>query len=116
MTSFIRTGIPSAGIFIGPTAWLLNTQINYALVPWICAHPMPLVPAIAIALTLLSLAGGFVSWRAYERAPMTSEPDSSGAGRSHRFTSLMGIAIAILFALVILTQGAAGLVLHGCER
>jgi hypothetical protein len=28
----------------------------------------------------------------------------------------IGVAMAILFAAVILVQGAAGLVFHGCER
>jgi hypothetical protein len=116
MTSFLRTGIPSAGIFAGPAAWLLNTQTNYALVPWICAHQMPLVPAIAVVMALFSLSGGFISWRAYDRAAVTPQPDSSGAGRPHRFTAMVGIGISMLFALVILTQGAAALVLHGCER
>jgi hypothetical protein len=116
MTSFMRTGIPSAGIFAGPAAWLVNTQANYALVPWICAHQMPIVPAIAIVMALLSLAGGFISWRAYDRAAVTPPPDSSAAGRPHRFTAIVGIGISLLFALVILTQGAAALVLHGCER
>src|SRR4051812_22983560 len=116
MTSFFRTGIPSAGIFAGPAAWLMNTQTNYALVPWICAHQMPLIPAIAIAMALLSLAGGFVSWRAYDRAAVTPSPDSSGAGRPHRFTATIGMATSMLFALVILTQGSAAFVLHGCER
>jgi hypothetical protein len=116
MTSFMRTGIPSAGIFAGPAAWLVNTQANYALVPWICAHQMPIVPAIAIVMALLSLAGGFISWRAYDRAAVTPPPESSAAGRPHRFTAIVGIGISLLFALVILTQGAAALVLHGCER
>ncbi|QFU17504.1 hypothetical protein [Microvirga thermotolerans] len=116
MISFLRSGIPSAGIFIGPTAWLLNTQINYALVPWICAHKVGLVPLVACIMALVSLLGGFLSWRAFDRSSIMPRADSAGAGRPHRFTAIVGIAMAALFALVILVQGAAGVILHGCER
>ncbi|MCB8821795.1 hypothetical protein [Microvirga rosea] len=116
MISYLRSGIPSAGIFAGPSAWLLNTQINYALVPWICAHHMRLVPLVACVMAALSLFGGFLSWRAYDRASITPQPDSSGAGRPHRFTAATGIGMALLFALVIIVQGTAGIVFHGCER
>lgn len=114
--AILRTGIPSAGIFLGPAAWMIATQINYALVPWICAHQIKLVPVVALAAALLSLTGGFLSWRAYRMSPVTPEPDSTGAGRPHRFTALVGIAIAALFTIVILLHGVAGLMLQGCER
>ena len=52
----------------------------------------------------------FLSWRGYDRAAVTPPPDSSAAGRPHRFTAIVGIGISLLFALVILTQGAAALV------
>jgi hypothetical protein len=116
MASFVRTGLPSAGIFLGPTAWFLNTQVNYALVPWICAHQVHLVPWVALGALLVSLAGGLLSWQAFRRSSVTPQPDSSGAGRPHRFTALVGMAAAALFMAVILVQGAAGFVFHGCER
>lgn len=116
MLTSLRTGIPSAGIFLGPLAWLVDTQLNYALVPWICAHQVRLVPVVALAAALVSLAGGFLSWRAFRLSPITPEPDSTGAGRPHRFTALMGMAIATLFTVVIILHGVAGLVFHGCER
>jgi len=116
MMAILRTGIPSAGIFVGPIAWLLNEQLNYALVPWICAHQVQLVPIVAFAAAVVSVAGGLLSWRAYRLSPITPEPDSTGAGRPHRFTALMGIAIAALFTAIIILHGVAGLMFHGCER
>jgi len=116
MPAWISRGLPSAGIYAGPGAWLLDTQINYALVPWICAHQVKLVPVVAFAAALVSLAGGFLSWRAFRMAPVMPEPDSTGAGRPHRFTALIGIAMAALFTAVIVLHGVAGLMFHGCER
>ena len=116
MAGLISRGLPSAGIYAGPIAWLTDTQFNYAAVPWVCAHQVPLIPVFAFAMAAVSLVGGFLSWLAYASVAPTPTPDSTGAGRPHRFLALMGIAIALLFTVVILLHGVAGLVFHGCER
>jgi hypothetical protein len=111
----IREGLPSAGLYAGPIAWLVSLQIKYALVPWICANHVQLVHPVTLASALVSIAGGFLSWRAWRSAG--PEPlDASGGGHPHRFIAMMGIMSAALFTLVILLQGAAALVLQGCER
>jgi hypothetical protein len=115
MASYAREGLPSAGIFVSPAAWLLNTEINYALAPWICAHQFRLVPIVALVTALTSVAGGYLSWRAFQRFNIP-QSDSSEGSRPHRFTALVGMYIASLFTLVILVQGSAGFVFHGCER
>ncbi len=116
MAAWLSRGVPSAGIYAGPVAWLIDTQFNYAAVPWVCAHQVPLIPIFALVMAVASLFGGFLSWRGYATAAVTPQPDSTGAGRPHRFMALMGIAIAALFTVVILLHGTAGLVFHGCER
>jgi hypothetical protein len=116
MAGLIARGLPSAGIYAGPGAWLVSTQANYSLVPWVCAHQIRIIPVIALVLAGVSLLGGLLSWRGYVTAAPTPHPDSSGGGRPHRFVALLGIAAALLFATVILIHGAAGLVFHGCER
>jgi hypothetical protein len=116
IASLTRTGLPSAGIYLGPAAWLLNFVTGYALVPWICAHQIRLIPLLAGLTFCLAIAGGLLSLQAYRRPAIAEVSDRSGAGRPHRFTALMGMAIALLFAAVILVQGAAGLVFQGCER
>ncbi|ACL57325.1 hypothetical protein [Methylobacterium nodulans] len=129
MRNWLTKGLPSAGLFAGPVAWLVSTQANYALVPWVCAQRLPAIPVLAAVLVVLSLWGGFLSGRAYLRPPEADEttvpaPDGSRAasldapegGRPHRLVAAMGVLIALLFALVIAAQGAAGLVLDGCER
>src|SRR5690348_13437605 len=100
MALHFAKGLPSAGIFAGPTAWMLSTEANYALVPWVCAHQVRLVPVVALGLAALSLFGGFLSWQAYRTSSITPAPDSTGAGRPHRFVALMGVAIAALFTIV----------------
>ena len=116
MANFVERGLPSAGIYVGPAAWLIDTQANYALVPWVCAHQVRLIPLVALVMVLVSLSGGFLSWRAWAMAGSAPEPHSSAGGRPHRFIAAIGIAAALLFGLVIVLQGFAGLVFHGCER
>src|SRR5215203_1059218 len=112
MAAWLSRGVPSAGIYAGPAAWLIDTQFNYAAVPWVCAHQVPLIPVFALAMVGVSLFGGFLSWRGYATAAPTPLPDSSGGGRPHRFMALVGIAVALLFTAVILIHGAAGLVFN----
>jgi hypothetical protein len=110
-----RSAGAAAGLFAGPAAWLVNFQLNYALAPWICASGLQVVPLIAVASTLLALSGGALSWRAWKHGDGETTREGAG-GHPNRLLGAVGVAIALLFALVILTQGTAGLVFNGCER
>lgn len=114
MAALWQRGIPWAGLALGPGAWILNTQANYSAVPWICAHRVNFVPGLALALVIVALGGALLSWRSYRVEP---EPPTDGRGGVPRhLLAFIGILLGILFALVIATQGAAALVLTGCER
>jgi hypothetical protein len=108
LASRLQNGVSWAGLVTGPAAWGLDTQINYALAGWVCSHHPSPVPWIAVVLALMSLGGGYLSWRNWQAG--------GGPSRSSRFVAGMGALIALLFALVILMQGSAGLVFQGCER
>jgi|SRR5215207_2830181 hypothetical protein len=114
MAAWLSRGLPSAGLYAGPLAWLAGTVANYALVPWMCAHKVRVVPMVAFALVAVSLFGAFLSWRGYAAA--NPPPDPTGAGRPHRFVGAIGVLTGLLFALVILVHAAAGLTFTGCER
>jgi hypothetical protein len=116
MASRLEQGLPSAGLYAGPAAWFLSTQGNYALVPWMCAHKLPAVPLLAAVLVVVSLFGGFLSWRAFSHAGSVSDVDRAGGGRPHRFVAAIGMMMAGLFALVIVVHGLAGFLFDGCER
>ena len=108
---------PWAGLAAGPGAWAASTQGNYALVPWVCAHHSSLVPIVAVLLALIALAGAFVSWLSWNgEAVEVIDVETSVVPRPRSFLAAVGVFLGVLFALVILTQGAAGLVLNGCER
>jgi hypothetical protein len=116
VTIWAEKGLPSAGLYGAPAAWLVNTQLNYSLVSWICASDVQLVPLVALGFALVSLAAGYLSWRAWRSSPPLPSADDPGSARPHRLVAGVGTLIAVLFTLVILLQGAAGLVFNGCER
>jgi hypothetical protein len=57
-----------------------------------------------------------LSWRAWRNAAAAKELLAQEDGRPRLFLALSSTIIALLFATVIATQGAAGLILSGCER
>lgn len=129
MANWLKLGLPSAGLFAGPAAWLISTQANYALAPWTCEHGIQAVPILAVPLVVVSLAGGLLSWRAFKRQqnddeaalPIPSRPRAASlgpieGGRPHRLVAAIGVLIALLFAITIAVHGVAGLVFNGCER
>jgi tetrahydromethanopterin S-methyltransferase subunit F len=99
------------GLLLAPTAFLINLEVGYALVPTACRSgrmlPLHLVHLVCL---LLALLGILVAQRI--RAPT----DISGAeGNGHttqaRFMGRLGVAVGLLFALVIMSQAIPGFVL-----
>jgi hypothetical protein len=113
---WLRDGIPAGGLSAGAAAWLVSTQLNYALVPWVCATGITwATPILSAVLMLVSLAGGFLSWLAWDNADVPPAKESAVA-QPRRLLAGIGIMSAALFALVIVSQGSAAFVLQGCER
>ena len=106
----------SAGIWIGALAWATSTQLNYSLVPWVCASGVRITLWIAAALAIIALLGAGVSTYAFRNRRERLETDTPQAGTPHEMLAALGIAIGILFALIISMQGVAGLFLTGCEK
>jgi hypothetical protein len=111
-----KNGVPSAGLFAGAFAWIISTQLNYSLVAFVCATRMSwAIPLIALVLIAVSLAGGFLSWRAWT-TPTTEPSPGSSIAEPRRFLAGVGMSSAALFALVIAALVSAALLPLGCDR
>jgi hypothetical protein len=109
-------GTSWAGLAGGPACWALDTQLNYSLLPWACGAGWSPVPGIAVLLAVLSLGSATSSWLAWRRygGPGVAVPEQDGHPR--QLLAGLGVAAGVLFALGILLQGAAGLLLDPCLR
>ena len=105
-----------AGLAAGPACWAIDTQLNYALVHWVCARGLNILPIIAAALALISLAGALWSWLAWDRhhGPGLQIPEQDG--HPHHLLCGIGVASGVLFAMVVAMQGIAGLIIDPCLR
>ena len=94
----------------------MNTQLNYALASWLCAGHLPMLFVIGIIMAAVAATGGLVSFLSLNRHSELPEPTLATAGEPRRVLAGVGAFSGMLFALIILTQTAAGLFLSGCER
>jgi hypothetical protein len=113
----VRSGhlISSGGIWIGAVAWATSTQLNYSLVPWVCASGVRPTPWIAVALAMIALGGALLSWLAFGSRATRIGTETPEAGTPFEMLSIVGVGAGILFAVIIVMQGAASLFLTGCE-
>lgn len=100
--------LPWAGCVLGPGAWLANTQLGQVLPYAECGGDFRaslLFSGLGIGLSVL---GAYASWRgsALRGAPT----------RPFAFIGSLGALLGLLFAFALLLQGAAAMVLTGCER
>jgi hypothetical protein len=104
-----------AGVLVGPTAMLLQLEINYALVLWACAtgHTWPLHVVSLLAL-LATIVAGVLAYGVWFR--MNTDEDSGGPLARSRFMAAVGILISLLMAAVIVAQWLPVFIHHPCER
>jgi hypothetical protein len=108
----VRSSIgPWSGFAAGPLAWAASTQANYTWVTLQCGNGTRITTWIAVAFACFAIGGAYLSWRSIDAVEGVGIPL-----RTHRFIAKLGMAMGILFTLVILFQLAATLIFAGCER
>ena len=111
----IAEKLPAAGFGLGALAWGTSTELNYALVPKICATHWPLIPIAALVLALLAAFGLALSAMALRRDRPQPSPDAPEGGVPHKLLAGIGVLAGTLFLAAIILQGVASLFLSGCE-
>jgi hypothetical protein len=105
-----------AGLLLPPLAFLINLEVAYALVPVACssqnALPVHLVHLTCLILTLL---GGIIAWRSWQRIGATWPGEEGGAVARSRFMAGTGVLSSVLFALVIVAQWIPSFLLNPCQ-
>jgi len=105
-----------AGIVAGAAAWGTSTQATYALVPVACAARVGLAIPLTAVCAAAAVAGAWVSYGAARGQPAAAEWKDARGGKAHRFAAWVGTGAGILFALTIVNQAVASIILDGCLR
>jgi hypothetical protein len=109
--------LKAAGWVSGPVGWGAALLAGHTTAPWVCAAGFPFATTLITGAALLfTLAGGYLSLRAFAARPSLGDPDPVSHRRSGHFVAAAGVGIALLFAFALVLQAAAGLVFTGCER
>ena len=95
-----------AGLAIGGSVWAANTELGEMLPYLECRTRTGLLALTSLAAGLMSIGAAALSWRSLK--PHDVAVDA--------FLSRLALAAGLLFAFAIALQGAASLVLTGCER
>jgi hypothetical protein len=99
-----------AGLSAAPAIWVINTQLGQIL-PYIDCQQQARYSAIAsFAGALAAYASGAISWRTARQPAVSEVPPMLN------FMGSMGALSGLIFAFALSLQGAASLVLSGCER
>jgi hypothetical protein len=107
---------PLIGLLVGASAWAISTQLGYSLVSRNCDLAGGVVPLIAAICLAMAVTGGALSlpaWSADERQIVRA---GGGDARPRRFFAVITVLTALVFALAILLQGVASLIVSGCQR
>ncbi len=115
MTPAWRRRMSWSGLWLGPAAWAINQQTNYALAPTACGGRVVLSTAIAAVLAIVAIAGGLGSLRA-ARMPLETDWTDASGGLPRHFVAWVGAGVGLVFALAVLNQLIATLILDGCLR
>ena len=104
------------GILAGPIAFAAALTIRYAAVQWACLADRGIVlQAITVAALLLTLAGGWTSFRALGRTPADARTDQLQPFAIARFMALLGIGLSALFVVVTIANDLPQWVLSACR-
>ena len=113
---FKASFLPCVGLAIAPALWAINTQLGLILPYLECRSGVKLDAWTSLPLAFLALTAGFVSlrfagWR---------EGDAAQSGAAYpatvSFIGWLGALNGALFAFAMLLQGAASLMISGCQR
>jgi hypothetical protein len=103
------------GLALGPIAWAINLQTIYAMTPHACAKPTSVTVVLSTMMAVLAIAGTLMRWRATCRDGPAELAEMQG-GRARNFMAWLGVGSSAIFALVILNQLAAAVMISPCLR
>jgi hypothetical protein len=110
-----RISLYWAGVALGPAAWAINLQTVYAITPRACAKPTLAAIVLSVVMAMIAASGTLISLGSVRRNAAAEWAESQGGG-PRNFLAWLGVGSGLIFALVILNQLAAALMISPCLR
>ncbi|NOJ38419.1 hypothetical protein [Bradyrhizobium australiense] len=104
-----------AGVALGPAAFAVNQQTVYAITAQACNAAVSPAVVLSVLMALVAALGALVSFRAIRRDAAAEWAEAQG-GRARNFMAWLGFGSGVIFALVIVDQLAAALMINPCLR
>ncbi len=105
------------GLLAGPLAALVQLEVAYALVLWVCRSqqtwPLHLVSAIAL---LATIAAGVIALENLRRLRARFDDDEAGTIPRSRLMAIVGALMSALMSLVIIAQWLPVFLYGPCQR
>jgi hypothetical protein len=104
------------GLLLPPFAWLLDMQVSYSLVKWVCAHDRHWILFAIPAGSLTLVAGAmWMSWSSWKDARREANEEGARPVDRSYLLAVSGLAMSVLFGLLILVSLAPRSFLSPCE-
>jgi hypothetical protein len=105
-----------SGLLVAPFAFLLNLQVSYMLVPFVCATGRVFWLHLAAGGSLMLAALGLlISWHNWQKAGREWQSEAGSVTARSRFLSVMGLLMSALFCIAILAQWIANFIVGPCQ-
>lgn len=111
-----RDGVLWLVILAGPVAWMLSFGADFALSGWTCAWrsklPLHMITLAALVVTGSAAAIAFSRWVAIGKE---WPGETGGETARSRVMAITGVALNLMFFIVLIAQAIPQLLLVGCE-
>lgn len=102
-------------VLLSPVIWFAHLNVSYSLVQSWCDSPSRWLLHVVTLAGLLSVASaGLLSWRSLQQFGREQTDYGHATETRRRFMALVGTAFAPFFALLILANEVANLMIRSC--
>ncbi len=107
-----------SGLLTAPVAFLLHLQINYALVPEVCASGRSrlVLHAVTILFMLMAVCGAWIARRNWQEAGESEPGKAASVIERSRLLSVVGLLLSGLVLVVLVAQWIPQFLINPCQR
>jgi hypothetical protein len=107
---------PWLGLLTGPSVFLINLQVNFTMVSWVCATHNYWAIHLAHVISIMVVGwSGLLAWRAYARVGRGVPGEAGDAADRERFVAVSGLLISAFSILSLIAHWIPNFILSACQ-